>query len=187
MIERIRQAVSILDWIGHSVKLRRVGTQYVGLCPFHQERTPSFSVHPEKQVWHCRGCGLGGDIFAFVQRYEGVPFRQSLQILAEYAGIDLESFTPQQRAEYARLKAERERAETWIKIRIREIEELRTDYLRLYHAARRDIRDYGITEELIDDWELSEQYQQLDVVLDALRGSTGDAILAIYRSKLDAE
>jgi DNA primase len=86
----IKARLDILDVIGGYVSLHRSGTQHVGLCPFHAEKTPSFSVSQQRQVFHCHGCNEGGDIFTFVQRVEGVDFPRALEILAERAGVELE-------------------------------------------------------------------------------------------------
>ncbi|MGD0448430.1 MAG: DNA primase [Candidatus Dormibacteria bacterium] len=86
----IKARLDILDVIGGYVSLHRSGTQHVGLCPFHAEKTPSFSVSQPRQVYHCHGCNEGGDIFSFIQKIEGVDFPRALEILAERAGIELE-------------------------------------------------------------------------------------------------
>src|SRR5258708_22824252 len=75
------------DLVGYAsrfTRLRRYGRQFRGLCPLHSERHPSFYVHPEKQVFHCFGCGTGGDVFAFVMRVNGCDFRRALEIVAEF-------------------------------------------------------------------------------------------------------
>lgn len=79
------------DLIGEYVLLKRVGAHFKGLCPFHQEKTPSFIVSPQKGIWHCFGCHKGGDVFAFVQEIEGVDFPEALKVLAERAGVTLEN------------------------------------------------------------------------------------------------
>jgi DNA primase len=86
----IKARLDILDVIGGYVSLHRSGTQHVGLCPFHAEKTPSFSVSQQRQAFYCHGCTEGGDIFTFVQRIEGVDFPRALEILAERAGVELE-------------------------------------------------------------------------------------------------
>jgi DNA primase len=88
--EQIRNANDIVDVIGASLSLKKSGTGFVALCPFHNEKTPSFSVIPSKQIFHCFGCGKGGDVFSFVEAYENLTFMEALQRLAERAHITLE-------------------------------------------------------------------------------------------------
>jgi len=87
---QVRDSVDILDFISESVTLKRRGGNYVGLCPFHQEKTPSFNVNPSRQIFKCFGCGVGGDIFTFVQIREKVEFLEARRMLANRAGIELE-------------------------------------------------------------------------------------------------
>ena len=87
--ERVREAVDLVALVGEKVALRRAGRSWKGLCPFHAERTPSFTVNPDRQVWHCFGCGKGGDLFAWVTETEKVAFPEALRMLAERAGIEL--------------------------------------------------------------------------------------------------
>jgi DNA primase len=91
MLDRVRSANEIVEVIGTYFPLKRAGTNFRALCPFHKEKTPSFNVHPQKQVWRCFGCGAGGDVFTFVMRYENLDFVGAVQRLADRAGIPLES------------------------------------------------------------------------------------------------
>src|SRR6185503_13012232 len=75
--------------VGEKVPLRRAGRSWKGLCPFHAEKTPSFTVNPERQVWHCFGCGKGGDAFAWLMELDKMTFPEALQSLADRAGIEL--------------------------------------------------------------------------------------------------
>lgn len=86
----IKDRLSIVEVVNPYVKLKRAGRSMVGLCPFHKEKTPSFYVSPERGTWHCFGCGLGGDIFSFIEKIEGVDFKGALNILAEKAGVIIE-------------------------------------------------------------------------------------------------
>ncbi len=88
--ERVRDANDIVDVIGSYIPLKRAGLNFVALCPFHREKSPSFNVNPQKQIFHCFGCHTGGDVFTCVQHYEGVSFVDSLKRLAERAGIPFE-------------------------------------------------------------------------------------------------
>lgn len=88
--ERVKQAVDIVDLVGSHIQLRRQGRNYVGLCPWHDDTRPSFQVNPERQSFKCWVCDIGGDVFSFVMKIEGVEFREALDMLADRAGIELE-------------------------------------------------------------------------------------------------
>lgn len=88
-VEEIRSAADIVKVAGAYVKLRKAGANYIGLCPFHQEKTPSFAVHPTKQIFHCFGCGAGGDVFKFVMLIDNVTFPEAVERVAESAGVHL--------------------------------------------------------------------------------------------------
>ena len=89
ILEDIRQSNDIVDVISQYVRLKRSGRNFFGLCPFHNEKSPSFSVSPDKQIFHCFGCGVGGNIFTFISKIEGISFRESIEVLAERANIQL--------------------------------------------------------------------------------------------------
>ena len=91
--EEIRQANDIVDVIGSRITLKKSGgDNYVGLCPFHNEKTPSFSVSRSKQIYHCFGCHKGGDVFKFIEEYDGLTFMETMEYLAERAGITIPKF-----------------------------------------------------------------------------------------------
>ena len=89
IIEEVRQSNDIVDIISQYVHLKRSGRNYFGLCPFHNEKSPSFSVSPDKQIFHCFGCGVGGNVFTFLMKIEGISFVEAVQTLAERANIQL--------------------------------------------------------------------------------------------------
>ena len=89
IIEEVRSSNDIVDVISQYVTLKRSGRNYFGLCPFHKEKSPSFSVSPDKQIYHCFGCGVGGNVFHFLSKIENITFRESIEELAERAGITL--------------------------------------------------------------------------------------------------
>lgn len=89
-LEQIRAASDIVDVIGSYVPLKRAGANFVALCPFHKEKTPSFNVNPHRQIFRCFGCGKGGDVFTFVKEYEGLDFIEAVKRLADRAKITLE-------------------------------------------------------------------------------------------------
>ncbi len=89
ILNEVRQANDIVDVISQYVHLKRSGRNYFGLCPFHNEKSPSFSVSPDKQIFHCFGCGVGGNVITFVSQIEGLNFVETVQMLAERANIQL--------------------------------------------------------------------------------------------------
>jgi len=93
IVAEIKSKLPVADVVGETVALKRAGTILKGLCPFHAEKTPSFTVTPERETWHCFGCGEHGDIFTFVMRRDGIEFREALSRLAEKAGVELSERT----------------------------------------------------------------------------------------------
>ena len=89
-INEIKEAVNIVDIVGESVALTKAGRNYLGLCPFHGEKTPSFNVVEDKQFYHCFGCGRSGDVFKFIEEMQGLSFAESVQVVAEKAGFQLD-------------------------------------------------------------------------------------------------
>lgn len=88
-LAEVRQAADIVEIIGESVLLKKSGKNFAGLCPFHAEKTPSFTVSPDKQIFHCFGCGAGGNVFSFVMKRDGVGFGEAVRSLAARCGVDL--------------------------------------------------------------------------------------------------
>jgi DNA primase len=88
-ISAIKNASDIVDIVSESVSLRRAGRNFLGLCPFHAEKTPSFTVSPDKQIFYCFGCGTGGNIFSFLMKQGGLSFPEAARVLARRYGIDL--------------------------------------------------------------------------------------------------
>ena len=89
IIEEVRARSDIVDVISQYVKLQKKGSSYFGLCPFHNEKSPSFSVNRDKQMYYCFGCGAGGDAYAFLMEYENYSFPEAVQHLAQQAGVEL--------------------------------------------------------------------------------------------------
>src|SRR3954469_8751418 len=106
-VERVKDAVDMVELVGGRTDLRRVGTRWTGLCPFHDERTPSFSVNAEEKLYYCFGCGEGGDAFKFVQQTEGLDFQEAVELLAERSGVQVERQDDDPRAEQRRRRRER--------------------------------------------------------------------------------
>ncbi|EUJ33361.1 DNA primase [Listeria floridensis FSL S10-1187] len=89
-IDQIRNQADIVDVIGNYVQLKKQGRNYIGLCPFHGEKTPSFSVSPEKQIFHCFGCGKGGNVFSFLMEHDHLSFVESVKKAAELAHLNVD-------------------------------------------------------------------------------------------------
>jgi DNA primase len=106
-IDCVRDAVDMVHLVAEKTDLRRVGTRWTGLCPFHDERTPSFSVNAEEKLYYCFGCGEGGDAFKFVQQTEGLDFQEAVELLAERSGVQVEREEDDPRAEQRRRRRER--------------------------------------------------------------------------------
>jgi len=92
LLEEIKTRIDIVDFISEYVQLRKSGQNFKALCPFHSEKTPSFMVNPSKQIFHCFGCGVGGDVVSFMMKHENIPFNEALHNVAKKAGIDLREF-----------------------------------------------------------------------------------------------
>jgi DNA primase len=100
--ERVKQQADIVRVIGEYVRLKKSGQNFTGLCPFHAEKSPSFAVHPTKQIYHCFGCGVGGDVFKFVMEMDKVAFPEAIRVVAEKCGIAIprpKSNSPEERKE----------------------------------------------------------------------------------------
>ncbi|HZB06110.1 MAG TPA: DNA primase [Thermoleophilaceae bacterium] len=106
-IDRVRDAVDMVHLVGEKTDLRRVGTRWTGLCPFHDERTPSFSVNAEEKLYYCFGCGEGGDTFKFVQQTEALEFQEAVELLADRFNVRVEREEDDPRAEQRRRRKER--------------------------------------------------------------------------------
>ncbi len=89
LVEEVRSRNDIVDVISGYVKLQKKGSSYFGLCPFHNEKSPSFSVSRDKQMYYCFGCGAGGNVFTFIMEYENYSFVEALKFLADRAGVEL--------------------------------------------------------------------------------------------------
>src|ERR671910_3026363 len=108
-VDRVREAADIVEVVSAYTDLRRAGARYSGLCPFHDERTPSFKVNPQDKLYYCFGCEASGDVFRFVEEKEGLEFPDAVESLAERYGVELERESEDPRAEESR----RRRARLW--------------------------------------------------------------------------
>ncbi|CAA9516193.1 MAG: DNA primase [uncultured Solirubrobacterales bacterium] len=145
-VERVKEAVDMVELVGARTDLRRVGTRHVGLCPFHDERTPSFSVNAEHALYHCFGCGESGDSIKFVRETEGLEFAEAVEHLAERYGVELEREEEGPRAEESRRRRDR---------LMRLLDRTATFYARFLwdageaRAARAHLAERGLSEETL--------------------------------------
>lgn len=164
-IEAVLNQTDIVNLIGEHVRLVKKGQRYTGLCPFHQERTPSFTVSPEKQFFYCFGCGVGGDALKFLMMRENLTFPEALGRLAERAGIKLPSTGLDPGAE----RRQREREEAW------RVNKLAAGYYEQQLAdkagepARRYLEKRGITKEVAAKFGLGYAQSSRDALLRYLR------------------
>lgn len=94
VLQEIKDRLNIAEVIGGYIQVKKAGSAFKALCPFHHEKTPSMQISPQKQIWHCFGCGEGGDVISFVQKYENLEFKEALRLLADRAGVRLPEFRP---------------------------------------------------------------------------------------------
>jgi DNA primase len=146
VIAEVKSRVDIVSLISEYVKLRKTGKNYVGLCPFHEEKTPSFSVDPDKQLFYCFGCGAGGTVFHFLMRKDGITFPEALAALARRAGVTLPTGRARAQEEAAMRERQRLRAAlAYAQKRYREALDGPSG-----RAARQYLEQRGLSRETID-------------------------------------
>jgi DNA primase len=150
-VDRVKQAADIVEVISTHTDLRRQGARYVGLCPFHDERTPSFSVEPQEKLYHCFGCGVGGDVIKFVEEKDGLNFAEAVELLADRYGVELEREQEDPRAEAKRQRRRRleqllDRAAAFYSSYLWESEEAgkARDYLARRGLREEVLRSFGV-------------------------------------------
>jgi len=164
-VDEIKSKLDIIDVIGGYIKLQKSGRNYKAPCPFHSEKTPSFMVSPEKQLWRCFGCNRGGSIFDFIMEMEGVEFGDALRTLAQRAGVELKKVDPKLAAEW---KTER--------TRLYEISDLANRFFikQLESKAGKDIQKYlfnrGLKLKTIKNWQVGYAPSHWQGLLDFLHG-----------------
>jgi DNA primase len=150
-IDRVRDAVDMVHLVGEKTDLRRVGSRWTGLCPFHDERTPSFSVNAEEKLYYCFGCGEGGDAFKFVQQTEALEFQEAVELLAERFNVRVEREEDDPKAEQRRRRRERlqsllERAARFYATYLRDSTEAA--------GARKYLESRGLSEEVLAEFQV---------------------------------
>lgn len=144
-MEEIKQRLDVEDVVGSYLQLKPSGANLKGVCPFHHEKTPSLMVSPEKGIWHCFGCGEGGDIFTFVMKMDGLDFKEALERLAQKAGVSLE-------------RSGQSQSDAKLKERLYEVMELATKYYQAVYkrskTAQAYIKKRGFTAKTVEDFRL---------------------------------
>jgi DNA primase len=163
-IDRVKDAIDMVELVGSRTELRRAGSRFVGLCPFHDERTPSFSVNADQKLYHCFGCGEGGDAIGFVQQTEALDFPGAVELLADRYGVELKREEEDPRAEERRRRRER---------LLRLLERTTTFYERfLWDAAeagpaRAYLAERGLPEQVLRDFRIGYAPKAWDRVVTA--------------------
>lgn len=162
ILNEVRENSDIVEVISQYVHLKRSGRNYFGLCPFHNEKSPSFSVSPDKQIFHCFGCGVGGNVFTFISKIEGIGFKEAIENLADRAGIILPKSTNNDESKKEELKA-----------KVYKVNNFTADYYhkRLYKpeskAGQEYVKQRKLTKETLESYNLgfSGNYDELYKVL----------------------
>ena len=162
ILNEVRENSDIVEVISQYVHLKRSGRNYFGLCPFHNEKSPSFSVSPDKQIFHCFGCGVGGNVFTFISKIEGIGFKEAIENLADRAGIVLPKSTNNEDSRKEELKS-----------KVYKVNNFTADYYhkRLYKpeskAGQEYVKQRKLTNETLESYNLgfSGNYDELYKVL----------------------
>src|SRR4030042_4871750 len=142
-IDEIKNRLDIVEVVEDYVKLKKAGKDYKALCPFHKEKNPSFFVSPSKQIWHCFSCNMGGDLFPFVEKIEGVEFADALRILARKAGVVLKREDPQLKSQRNTLYQVCEEASEFFQEKLKENKAVQ-DYLKNRGLEDKTIKEFKI-------------------------------------------
>lgn len=190
----IREKIDIAAFVGEFVTLKKAGRNFKANCPFHSESTPSFMVSPERQMWHCFGCGKGGDVYSFLMEYERVEFPEALRILAKRAGIELVS-----RQFATGVSSKKEQI-----YQLNNLAKVYYHYVLTKHAVGERALDYlhkrGVTEKMIDTFQLGfspgngtalvnylidkKKYKKEDLIEAGLAVQTSNRLIDFFRGRL---
>lgn len=174
-VQQVKDRLDIAEVLSGYMSLKKAGVNFKGLCPFHNEKTPSFVVTPSRQIWHCFGCGEGGDVFSFVQKFENLDFAQTLKMLAGKAGVVLPEYSPQDKQK----ESEKERL-----VRINSFA------AKFYHqtlftpqgkSALEYLKKRGLKKETLEKWQIGfapNTFRALKEALEKKKVNLQDGILA---------
>lgn len=159
--EEIKSKLDIVEVIKDYIPVKATGANFQALCPFHREKSPSFSISPDKQIWYCFGCGKGGDVLSFVQQMEGLSFPDTLRLLAPRAGVILGDYSPQKASRRGRI------LDCLLKANLKFQNNLNTT------AIGKEMKDYllkrSLSEETIRDWQVGYSPDSWTSVMDYLK------------------
>lgn len=174
LISEIKNSVNIVDVIGEVVQLTKAGRNFLGLCPFHGEKTPSFNVVEDKQFYHCFGCGKSGDVFKFIEDYRGVSFMEAVQIVGDQVGIHVQTHAPQSRRQQADGK--------------QPFYEIHQEAAKFYHAilmttkmgedARQYLYDRGLDDEVLRHFQIGLAPAEGNYLYQSVSGKFSEKIMA---------
>jgi DNA primase len=174
--DRVKQQADIVRVIGEYVRLKKSGQNFTGLCPFHGEKTPSFAVHPVKQIFHCFGCGKGGDVFTFVMEMEKCQFPEAVRMVAEKCGIAVprpKERTPEERKENQQRAAQIEMHKEAQSFFVRQLETTAEG-----KAARAYLEDRGLDKQTIAQFGIGYAPSGGDILLRVLKQKYAEKLLA---------
>lgn len=141
--EKIKEKLDLVDFVKSYVELKPAGRNWKGRCPFHSDKTPSFIVSKDRQIWHCFGCAKGGDIFKFLMEFENLEFREALKILAEKAGIELKTMNPEEYRQFGILYDINDAAKDFYR-----------ENFNKFPVAKNYLLDRGLKAETMDEFEI---------------------------------
>lgn len=170
--EEIKAKLDIVEILREYIQLKPAGVNFRALCPFHNEKTPSFVVSAEKQIWHCFGCGKGGDVLSFVQEMEGLSFPEVLRLLAPKAGVSLKGFDKAKSSQRNRLLDAMELSVRYYQAVLKQSKEA--------GAAKEYLAGRGLKQETIDEWRIGYSRDSWDDIIKVLkqRGFTDSDIFS---------
>lgn len=171
-VSQIKERLDLIDFLKGYLTLTSAGKNYKAACPFHKEKSPSFIASPERQIWHCFGCGAGGDIIGFLMRYENIEFIEALKILAEKAGVDFQRQGTSDQKQYVRLYHINQAAKDFFQA-----------HLRNHEQAKAYLLERGLKSEIIEGFDLGFAPDGTDNLLRHLTGK-GFNITEIERAGL---